>query len=210
MCKEQKKDQEIRTIYNSLRSDETNKRYKNRFQIIDNVVYYKASKHDKPVLVVPRHLRQLVLKSHHDNDLAAHVGRDKTFENIRTRFYWSGFYSDVQDYVNNCEKCIQHKSLQPVQNGHLQPIKTSYPFEIVATDIVGPFKTTKAGYRYVLICIDLFTSWVEAAPLRTLEASETADAIFQKIITQHGCQLTYCLTRVHNSPRGCSKQCALN
>ena len=33
----------------------------------------------------------------------------------------------------------------------------------------------------------MFTSWVEAAPLRTLEAQEVAHVIFKEIITRHGC-----------------------
>ncbi len=35
--------------------------------------------------------------------------------------------------------------------------------------------------------VDMFTSWVEAAPLKTLEAHETANVIFKEIITRHGC-----------------------
>jgi transposase InsO family protein len=43
------------------------------------------------------------------------------------------------------------------------------------------------GNRYVLVCLDLFTNWIEIAPLKTLEASETAEAIFKIIILRHGC-----------------------
>jgi transposase InsO family protein len=43
------------------------------------------------------------------------------------------------------------------------------------------------GNRYILVCVDLFTNWIEACPLKTLEAAETADAEFKMIILRHGC-----------------------
>ena len=42
------------------------------------------------------------------------------------------------------------------------------PFELISLDIAGPFKETKAGYKYILVCIDLLTNWVEAQPLTTI------------------------------------------
>ena len=77
--------------------------------------------------------------------------------------------------------------MKPKHHGLLVQIPSKYPFEIVSIDIIGPFKTTKQGYKYVLVMIDLFTSWVEVAQLRSLEAQETANVIFKEIITRHDC-----------------------
>ena len=52
---------------------------------------------------------------------------------------------------------------------------------------MGPFKTTPNGFKYVLTCIDFFTNWVEAAPLKTITADEVADQVFRMIIVRHGC-----------------------
>ncbi len=120
-------------------------------------------------------------------DLAGHIGRDRTFECIAKRYFWPGMYTDIQRWVAACLKCIQHKRLKPKHHGLLVPIQSTYPFEIVSIDIIGPFKTTAQGYKYVLVMVDMFTNWVEAAPLRTLEAHETASVIFKEIITRHGC-----------------------
>ena len=59
--------------------------------------------------------------------------------------------------------------------------------KIVAIDLVGPFKATKRGNKYIVVCVDAFTNWVEAAPLKTIDAEEVCDTIFKIIITQHGC-----------------------
>ena len=63
-------------------------------------------------------------------------------------------------------------------------IISSYPFELVGIDIVGPFKITARKNKYVLVCVDYFTNWIEAAPLKTLEAEETANLFFKLIITR--------------------------
>jgi transposase InsO family protein len=53
-------------------------------------------------------------------------------------------------------------------------------------DLVS-LQATPRGYRYVLTIIDLFTSWVEAVPLKGITAEEVADAFFKEVITRHGC-----------------------
>ena len=185
--KEQLKDKNLNPVCDCLKSGDPNKLYSN-YELIDLVLYQKADetfKHRRPV--IPRHLRETVLKWHHNCDLASHIGRDRTFECIAKRYFWPGMYVDTQRWVAACIKCINHKRLKPKHHGLLIPIPSTYPFEIVSIDIIGPFKETKQGYKYVLVMVDMFTSWVEAAPLRTLEAQETANVIFKEIITRHGC-----------------------
>ena len=126
-----------------------------------------------------------MLKWHHT--LAAHIGRDRTFECISKRYFWPGMYTGIQRWVAAFLKCINHTRMKPKHHGLLVPIPSTYPFEIISIDIIGPFKTTKQGYTYVLVMIDLFTSWVEATSLRSLEAQETANVIFKEIRTRHGC-----------------------
>ena len=116
-----------------------------------------------------------------------HVGRDKLYHVLRDRFYWPGMYTDIRRWVSACVKCRQIKDPQPKSHGLLQPIKTTYPFEIVGIDILGPLKTTARGYKYILVFVDYFTNWVEACPLKTLEADEVAERFYSTIIVRHGC-----------------------
>ena len=67
------------------------------------------------------------------------------------------------------------------------PIISSSPFEIVCTDIVGPFKKSANGFKYILVCVDHFTSWVEVAPLITITTDEVCNAIIRIVDLQHGC-----------------------
>ena len=56
----------------------------------------------------------------------------------------------------------------------LQPILTSRPLQLVATDIVGPLPESPAGNRYILVVADYFTRYVEAYPISDQEATTVA------------------------------------
>ena len=137
--------------------------------------------------LLPQSMREAVLKAFHNTNLTCHIGRDKMFKLIQNRFYWPGMHEDVNSWVMACEQCRKKKPFPPRNQRKLTPIKCSYPFELIGMDIVGPFKTSKNGNRYILTLIDYFTNWVEAAPIKTQNAEDVADALCNLIITRHGC-----------------------
>jgi len=115
------------------------------------------------------------------------MARNRLLAILKTRFFWINMHTHICDWVNACIKCKQIKPDRALHNGLLIPIKTSSPFEIVGIDIVGPFHLTKNRNRYILVCIDLFTNWIEVSPLKTVTAEEVANVFYKLIITRHGC-----------------------
>ena len=140
---------------------------------------YKIVPSKEDLLVIPISLRDKLLYHFHNTILSVHTSRDRMLKIMQDRFYWPGITTDISRWVSGCLTCSKIKPTQPLINGLLVPIATSAPFEIVGMDILGPFKVSKDGYKYVLVCIDLFTSWVEAAPLKTLKAEETLQVFFR-------------------------------
>lgn len=57
----------------------------------------------------------------------------------------------------------------------------------MGADVAGPFKRSIGGYKYILVLIDYFTNWIEAIPLKSLSADDTARAFFKAMISRHGC-----------------------
>ena len=139
------------------------------------------------LLVIPSTLIEKVLRLYHDNHLLIHLAQRRLFDVIRKRFYWNGLHRDVCDWVAACKECFGHKTNQPLFHGLLEPIISTSPFELLGLDIKGPFKNSKNGYKYVLVCIDHFTSWVEAAPMKTITAKEVVEVFFKIVIARHGC-----------------------
>ena len=118
--------------------------------------------------------------------MLAHTSRDRLYNLLRNRFYWYGMYRDVKAWVDACIPC-KAKVNQPLNHGLLVPIKTVKPFEMVGMDIIGPLTMSKDGFKYVLVCIDMFTSWPEAEPIKSIDALEVSSKFFRMIISRHGC-----------------------
>lgn len=61
-------------------------------------------------------------------------------------------------------------------------------FEHVHMDIVGPLPPSQ-GYRYVLTCVDRFTRWPEAYPLRNTDAIAIARTFYAEWVSRFGTPL---------------------
>ena len=53
-------------------------------------------------------------------------------------------------------------------------------------DFAGPYCTTKAGNRFVLVFVDWFTKWVEAVALPDQKAETVVKCFYDRIICRHG------------------------
>eukprot|EP00742_Colponemidia_sp_Colp-10_P010829 GILJ01011943.1.p1 GENE.GILJ01011943.1~~GILJ01011943.1.p1 ORF type:complete len:1522 (-),score=171.97 GILJ01011943.1:111-4676(-) len=137
-------------------------------------------------LVVPLRLRADVISAYHDDITAGHLGLDKTYDKLRTRFFWFGMYRDVKAWVESCVDCATKKSPRRKTPGLMQPISVSEPFEIVAIDVLGPLPRTKSGKRYVVVCTDHFTKWPEAFAVRTADAPTIAQLLVDEWISRYG------------------------
>jgi len=133
---------------------------------------------------VPQSLRQRVLHEFHDKDLAAHLGRRKTYAKLEQRVYWSGMHSDVEIYVRKCVKCLQSKTphIIPVPS---RPIESETPWEVIAVDLMGPYTKGTKQSRVILVMVDIFTKWVEIFPLREGNSRKIIDC-FKEVFLRMG------------------------
>ena len=140
----------------------------NEFVLKDRLLYL-VKRDGGLLLVIPWNLVETILYLYHNESLSVHLSRDRLYQMLRNKYYWYGMYTDVSRWVNACVDCRQVKSTRPLNHGLLQPISTTHPFEI---------------------CVDLYTSWVEAAPLKVITAAEICQRFFRLIIARHGCPET--------------------
>ena len=75
---------------------------RNLFLLDDYKVLWKKSgvEGEKQLLVVPRELRQEVLRLCHDVPAAGHQGIDRTKARLKDRFCWYGMLRDAENYVS--------------------------------------------------------------------------------------------------------------
>ncbi|CAG2224221.1 unnamed protein product [Mytilus edulis] len=137
-------------------------------------------------LVVPKSLRNDVLLSYHDAIIAAHPGIDRTYNNIRMKYYWKRMYSDIEDYVKTCIECQQGKTNPHSKRAPLQPLPATGVFERIHMDILCNLPQSAGGFNQILLVVCPFSKWCEAFPLKTGGAVETARVLYNEIICRYG------------------------
>jgi len=156
------------------------------FALINNLLY-KLEKDGRNLLVIPKVMIESILKIYHHDVLLVHPAISKLYNLFRKRFFWKNMHKDITDWVNACQQCQKHKSNQPISHGLLQPITTRKPGERYHIDIKGSMSETENGYKYILVCVDAFTNWPEAAPMKTITADEVCKTFYDIVIARHGC-----------------------
>jgi hypothetical protein len=101
--------------------------------------------------------------------------------------------TDAKDLIKKCKGCQFFAKQQHLLTQVLRTIPPSCPFTMLGLDSVGPFRTARGGYRYILVAVDKFTKWIEVQPL-TKVMSEEAMKFMQEITHRFVCPTESSLT----------------
>ena len=140
--------------------------------------------------VVPKELRDEVLRMMHDCVLAGHLGRKKTEQKLLQRFYWYQVRDDVKLWVTKCEVCQMNKIPPKRPKAPLGNMLAGAPLDRMCTDVLGPFPTTQRGNRFILVVTDSFTKWTEIFAIKNETAETCAEVILNEVICRFGCPLS--------------------
>ena len=166
----------------------------------DGIVACKRKEEDKLLykynsIVLPQlYQTELLFRSH---DQMGHQGVDKVYNRIQKRFEWPGLKKACEKWIAACLSCQQAKDPRKLRFP-LQSIESSGFNEVVQIDH-QKICMTATGYNQVLVMIDHFTKYAEAAPCMTASAEETCDHLINVWIARHGCPITFHLTMAKHS-----------
>ena len=93
---------------------------------------------------------------------------------------------EAQEYVNKCDQCQKFAPNIHQPGRVLNPLSNPWPFAQWGLDIVGPFPKAVGNKKYLLVCIDYFTKWVEAEPLANIRDVDVRRFIWKNIVTRFG------------------------
>ncbi|RDX84164.1 Retrovirus-related Pol polyprotein, partial [Mucuna pruriens] len=83
---------------------------------------------------------------------------------LRAGYYWTKLESDCHQHVQRCLKCQVHADRINVAPSSLHSLTAPWPFSMWGIDVIGPIEPKASnGHRFILVAIDYFTKWVEAA-----------------------------------------------
>ncbi len=99
---------------------------------------------------------------------------------------WEAMNKDVLAWCRDCQHGQRAKvTKQPA--AALQPIPVPLQrFLHVHVDLVGPLSTVCGGERYLFTMIDRTSRWIEAVPLKDMEAATCADAFVATWVARFG------------------------
>jgi hypothetical protein len=85
--------------------------------------------------------------------------------------------ADIGRWCRECQDCARGKvTVQPP--AALLPIPIpNQRFSHIHVDLVGPLPVSAEGYTYLFTVIDRSTRWLEAVPIKNMEARTCADAL---------------------------------
>ena len=208
----QRADENLKHLWekaNSVHNEEQNKD-KYRFIIRNKFLLRRSNTHQthgsSDQLVVPTGCRQAVIRLAHEGLMAGHQGITRTYERVRSKFYWPGFHEDVVRFCRSCDICqrtLPKGKVTQVPLGRMPLIDT--PFKRIAMDLVGPiYPPSDRGHRYIVTIVDYATRYPEAAALKNIDTESVAEAVISvytrvgvpsEVLTDMGVQFTSDLMR---------------
>ncbi|XP_060210703.1 uncharacterized protein LOC132637660 [Lycium barbarum] len=107
--------------------------------------------------------------------------------------------SDCSKFVQKCHKCPIHGDLIKVPPTELNAMTSPWPFAAWGMDIIGPIELAVSNKnRFILVAIEYFIKWVEAASYASLTKKVVLDfvrniicrfGIPESVITDNGANL---------------------
>ena len=153
-----------------------------RFSIVD-VKLYKRSLGGPYLKCLTLEQGQYVLAELHEGICGNHPGGRTLAHRAHTQgYYWPTMKSDAADYVRKCDPCQRMSPIlkSPVQD--LISISSPWPFSQWGIDIMGPFPTSPAHKKWLLVDTDYFSKWIEAEAFTSIKDRDVTRFIWKNIV----------------------------
>ena len=110
------------------------------------------------------------------DQLAGHVGKDKTIANIKRFFFWPGMFKWITQLIAGCLDCQKNKHKRHDLNQ--APLEqwtdtVPFPFHTVHIDHKGPINPTSNGKKQCLVVVDSLSRFLQVYPVVNTTAFET-------------------------------------
>ena len=133
-------------------------------------------------------LQTRILRECHDSDLGGHLGKEKTIEQVKRRFYWPGMDAVISSYVTSCDACQRNKPSQQTPMGLLMPLPIpTRPWQQVSMDLITALPRSRSGNDAIVVFVDKLTKMVHyVATTTSVTAPKLATLFMREVVRLHG------------------------
>ena len=134
---------------------------------VSNSILYKRN-HDCVLLrCVDKVEVELIMTEIHSGTFGTHLsGHTMAKKILRAGYYWSTMEADCHQHSRTCHKCQIYADKIHIPLVPLNVLTAPWPFAMWGINMIGEIKPTASnGHRFILVAIDYFTKWVEAASM---------------------------------------------
>ena len=115
--------------------------------------------------------------------MVSHRGRDSTYQKRAERFFGHNLLGDVSELVKRCKLCQKHRIMQNVPELQSIPVSLEVMKQIGVNICNLPVVN---GHKHLAVCIDYFSKWSEAKPLKD-KLVESVPLFVNEIICSYDC-----------------------
>ena len=148
----------------------------------DDGVLYRTTA-ERTQLVLPKKLVPLVFTELHVS--MGHLGKGRTLQLIRDRFYWPKMENDVTHFATKICSCVKRKKPHIVPVVPMHTFSSAAPLELIGLDFLR-LDTCSGGYQYLLVLSDHFSKFVQVYPTTNTSAKTAADRLYNDFMLRYG------------------------
>lgn len=118
---------------------------------------------------------------------------------LRVSYYRLSMEADCFSYVRKCHKCQVYADNIHVPPTSLNVLTAPWPFSLWGRVVIGTFEPKASnGHRFILVAIDYFTKWVEAASYSSVTRIVVVKFIKRDLVCRYGLPNNVIIDNVSN------------
>ncbi|KAF4670395.1 hypothetical protein FOL47_002072 [Perkinsus chesapeaki] len=144
-------------------------------------------------VVPPREhaLQRLIIKSIHGK---SHHGVNATYNELVKNYHWPSMRRMVARMVTACGQCIKTRPRQLAAQGSLSKKIDRVPWSSVGIDHCGAYDNNGDKQKYLVVCTDLLTGFIDAEPTTSTNGVQLVTAV-KRIFARRGTPRRICSDR---------------
>ena len=178
-------DDVVRSILTALRSDSDRHPAVTLAECTEREgrLYYQ----DRLYIPDSPNLKAALLRRCHDDPVAGHPGRARTYDILSREFYWPGMLRYASQWVQKCHTCRRSNPSREAHQGLLKPLAVpDRSWQHLSMDFITHLPCSN-GHDAILVVVDRLTKMRHFIPCHgTCNSEDTANLFVQHVWKLHG------------------------